>query len=58
LIDRYPAERGAKRATEEALALGADLRFVVDWLGHADIQNSIIYAFSTVARANRWRTSI
>jgi site-specific recombinase XerD len=31
-------------ASTKALA-GADLRFVQDWLGHAKIQNGIIYKF-------------
>jgi len=33
-------------ASTKALA-GADLRFVQDWLGHAKIQNGIIYTFLT-----------
>lgn len=29
------------------LEAGADLRFVQDWLGHANIQNTVIYASLT-----------
>jgi len=31
------------------LAAGADLAFVKDWLGHANIQNTTIYAWLTTA---------
>lgn len=31
------------------LDAGADLRFVQDWLGHANIQNTVIYTFLTSA---------
>jgi len=29
------------------LEAGADLRFVQDWLGHSNIQNTVVYAFLT-----------
>ena len=29
------------------LEAGADLRFVQDWLGHANIQNTVVYASLT-----------
>ena len=30
------------------LDAGADLRFVQDWLGHANIQNTVVYTFLSV----------
>ena len=39
--------RTGKRSTEEkgirVLNVGAELRFVQDWLGHSNIQNTVIY---------------
>jgi site-specific recombinase XerD len=29
------------------LDAGADLRFVQDWLGHSNIQNTIVYTYLT-----------
>jgi site-specific recombinase XerD len=29
------------------LEVGADLRFVQDWLGHRNIQNTLVYTFLT-----------
>jgi site-specific recombinase XerD len=34
------------------LDAGADLRFVQDWLGHANIQNTVIYTYLTSATRN------
>ena len=34
------------------LDAGADLRFVQDWLGHANIQNTVIYTFLTSITRN------
>ncbi len=31
------------------LDAGAELRFVQDWLGHANIQNTVIYTYLTSA---------
>jgi site-specific recombinase XerD len=31
------------------LDFGADVRFVQDWLGHANIQNTVIYTYLTAA---------
>jgi site-specific recombinase XerD len=30
------------------LEAGTDLRFVRDWLGHSNIQNTVVYTFLTV----------
>ena len=34
------------------LDAGADLRFVQDWLGHANIQNTVVYTFLTSTTRN------
>lgn len=39
------------------LDAGADIRFVQDWLGHSNIQNTVIYTYLTSAtRSERART--
>jgi len=39
------------------LDAGADLRFVQDWLGHSNIQNTVIYAYlSSATRTEKGRT--
>ena len=37
--DRYVVDMGT--------VSGADLRFVQDWLGHSNIQNTVVYTFLT-----------
>jgi site-specific recombinase XerD len=34
------------------LEAGADLRFMQDWLGHSNIQNTVVYTFLTARAAN------
>ena len=36
--------RASARLTAYLLSAGADLRFIQDWLGHASIQNTVLYA--------------
>ncbi len=45
---RWPCKRVNSIATH-LLNAGADLAFVKDWLGHANIQNTTIYARLTTA---------
>ncbi len=37
-----------QRHVRNAIAAGAELRFVQDWLGHSNIQNTVVYSYLTV----------
>jgi len=54
-LAEIPLEKAHFHALKHSIATGlldtgADLRFVQDWLGHSNIQNTVIYAKLTSAR--------
>jgi site-specific recombinase XerD len=54
---RLPADKQHFHVLKHSIAThlldaGADIRFVQDWLGHANIQNTLIYAYLTSRTRN------
>jgi integrase/recombinase XerD len=54
---KLPAEKQHFHVLKHSIAThlldaGADIRFVQDWLGHANIQNTLIYAYLTSRTPN------
>lgn len=56
-LARLPADKQHFHVLKHSIAThlldaGADIRFVQDWLGHANIQNTLIYAYLTSRTRN------